>query len=754
MLKNITLNGFKSFAKRSSLDFGSNVTAIVGPNGSGKSNIVEAFRFVLGEQSIKSMRGKTGADLIFNGSKSISKLNRAKVSVVFNNTNRQFKIVTDNNNVMSLDFDEIEISREVFADGVNKYSVNGTEVRLKDVHEILSCVHVGASGHHIISQGQADRLLSSTSKERKTMIEDALGLKVYQLKIRDAEKKIEKTKVNMREVELLRKEIAPHMKYLKRQVEKIQQSQELKNKLSGEYVGYLRLQDSFLHDQYTQLHEKQSQISKNIEDLDSVLTTFGPEIKENTSEHVRAIQKEKQKLQELQSTKESVSRMLIKFETTFEIISQQTTQDTREDSQSSFVKINQEDMEQFIRNCNVFIDSALKTDSLEQCYQFLGKIKNSLQTIKNSFAYPENTRTSDSSKDSEHEKNEILQNIESTKKELQKILDSINAQTSVISEMESQLELYRDSLFDKQKKRYEIEKERARIVSEQTVLHEKLQRVRSERQRFEEEIQEGITLVGREILSFKDTKVLDENIESIPSYLEEKRRMIERLKIKLEESGALGGDDVLKEYEEVTERDVFLEKELHDLQTAMTSLQDIVSGLKETLEREFENGVEKINTQFKDFFAVMFGGGSASLFTVVISQKNQTDDYEENEGKDDVVTGLDIEVSLPQKKIKDLAMLSGGERSLTSIALLFAVTQVNPPPFLILDETDAALDEANSRRYGDMIQKLAEYSQLIVVTHNRETMSRASALYGITIGSDGASKLLSINFSQAEEHSK
>jgi chromosome segregation protein len=754
MLKNITLNGFKSFAKRSSLDFGSNVTAIVGPNGSGKSNIVEAFRFVLGEQSIKSMRGKTGADLIFNGSKSISKLNRAKVSVVFNNTNRQFKIVTDNNNVMSLDFDEIEISREVFADGVNKYSVNGTEVRLKDVHEILSCVHVGASGHHIISQGQADRLLSSTSKERKTMIEDALGLKVYQLKIRDAEKKIEKTKVNMREVELLRKEIAPHMKYLKRQVEKIQQSQELKNKLSGEYVGYLRFQDSFLHDQYTQLHEKQSQISKNIEDLDSVLATFGPEIKENTSEHVQAIQKEKQKLQELQSTKESVSRMLIKFETTFEIISQQTTQDTREDSQSSFVKINQEDMEQFIRDCNVFIDSALKTDSLEQCYRFLGKIKNSLQTIKNSFAHPENTRTSDSSKDSEHEKNEILQNIESTKKELQKILDSINAQTSVISEMESQLELYRDSLFDKQKKRYEIEKERARIVSEQTILHEKLQRVRSERHRFEEEIQEGVTLVGREILSFKDTKVLDENIESIPSYLEEKRRMIERLKIKLEESGALGGDDVLKEYEEVTERDVFLEKELHDLQTAMTSLQDIVSGLKETLEREFENGVEKINTQFKDFFAVMFGGGSASLFTVVIPQKNQTDDYEENEGKDDVVTGLDIEVSLPQKKIKDLAMLSGGERSLTSIALLFAITQVNPPPFLILDETDAALDEANSRRYGDMIQKLAEYSQLIVVTHNRETMSRASALYGITIGSDGASKLLSINFSQAKEHSK
>lgn len=99
-------------------------------------------------------------------------------------------------------------------------------------------------------------------------------------------------------------------------------------------------------------------------------------------------------------------------------------------------------------------------------------------------------------------------------------------------------------------------------------------------------------------------------------------------------------------------------------------------------------------------------------------------------------------------------MLSGGERSLVSIALLFAISQVNPPPFLVLDETDAALDEANSRRYGDMIETLAAYSQLIVVTHNRETMSRANVLYGVTLGSDGASKLLSIKFDEAVKVAK
>jgi chromosome segregation protein len=111
--------------------------------------------------------------------------------------------------------------------------------------------------------------------------------------------------------------------------------------------------------------------------------------------------------------------------------------------------------------------------------------------------------------------------------------------------------------------------------------------------------------------------------------------------------------------------------------------------------------------------------------------------------------GIEISVNLPKKRVQALMQLSGGERALTSIALIFAMSQVNPPPFLILDETDAALDEANSRRYGDMIENLAKKSQLIVITHNRETMSRAGILYGVTMGGDGISKLLSVKFEEA-----
>jgi chromosome segregation protein len=183
-LKTLLINGFKSFAQKTVLDFKNPIIAIVGPNGSGKSNIVEAIRFVLGEQSMKSMRGKGGSDLVFKGSKNLPKSSRAFVTIYFNNTDKVFKLSNDGGENINLNYDVISISREVFSDGLNKYILNGTEVRLKDIHNLLASVNIGSSGHHIISQGEADRILNANAREKKEMIEDALGLKIYQYKIK------------------------------------------------------------------------------------------------------------------------------------------------------------------------------------------------------------------------------------------------------------------------------------------------------------------------------------------------------------------------------------------------------------------------------------------------------------------------------------------------------------------------------------------------------------------------------------------
>jgi chromosome segregation protein len=240
---------------------------------------------------------------------------------------------------------------------------------------------------------------------------------------------------------------------------------------------------------------------------------------------------------------------------------------------------------------------------------------------------------------------------------------------------------------------------------------------------------------------------------------ESRRRDIERAKLRLEDLGGAGGDDVEKEYTETIERDAFLARETEDLIRTQESLRQLIGELNEKLNTEFRDGVEKINKQFSEFFRLMFGGGVAELVVVKVEKRKRKDTDidlsdipggmvpDEEEGEDE--EGVDVSVSLPHKKIRGLSMLSGGERALTSIALLFAISQVNPPPFMVLDETDAALDEANSRKYGDMIENLAKHSQLMVITHNRETMSRATTLYGVTMGQDAVSRTLSISFDEA-----
>src|SRR4051812_32754960 len=261
-LKSLEISGFKSFGKKVVLEFKHPITAIVGPNGSGKSNIAESFRFVLGEQSIKSLRGKRGEDLIWNGSTEMPRSGKASVKVTFDNTSR----------FLSLDFDQVVIERAVHRDGVNEYFLNGSQVRLKDVIELLAGAHIGSSGHHIISQGEADRILNASIKERKTMIEEALGLKVYHYKREESLKKLEKTEENLKEAHSLRKEIAPHIKFLEKQVEKIEKAREMRTNLGVLYLEYFKREDTYIRFEKARLTEERRAPDLRLKQLEEELT--------------------------------------------------------------------------------------------------------------------------------------------------------------------------------------------------------------------------------------------------------------------------------------------------------------------------------------------------------------------------------------------------------------------------------------------------------------------------------------------------
>lgn len=752
-LKSIELSSFKSFGKKSVVNFTTPVTAIVGPNGSGKSNIVEAIRFVLGEQSMKSLRGKGGVDLIFKGSKSMSQANRASVTITFDNKDKIFSF-TNSGLGVTLDYDEVTVTREVFADGANKYLINGTEVRLKDINDLLASVNIGSSGHHIISQGEADRVLNANSRDRRGMIEDALGLKVYQFRIKETERKLDKTVLNMKEVSAMRREVVPHLNFLKKQVEKLERAREMREELGSLYKDYLSKESAYIKHETARLHHKRRIIDENLISLDERIESINKnkDTKENVLNFKEALNQKELYMSGLRARKDELSRKLGRVEGSIDSIMRGINRapEIKEDT------ISKEAWQSFADDLESCIDEANRTEVISELKDIFSRIKNRLGSIRVTSNKDEVNNAKEELKreylELESVREGIVMDIELIAKEEEDVLVSIGIIRAEEKEFENE---NRDS----EKVVYEL-------LSQKNVLNSDLHSISFEEEKlaqiknaFDFEMNEAGALVGREVLGFNNIEVDGANI--IRTSQDESRRKIERIKIKLEDAGALGGGDLLKEYEDTKERDIFLEKELNDLQKSIESLRTLIVDLKETLDTEFKQGVEKINKQFQDFFSLMFGGGSAFLSVTMEHKKSRKkDELEEvsEDSEDDnelgFERGIEINVTLPQKKVKDLHMLSGGERSLTSIALLFAISQVNPPPFLVLDETDAALDEANSRKYGNMIENLSSCSQLIVVTHNRETMSRAQVLYGVTMDIMGASKLLSIKLDDATVYAK
>ena len=727
-LKSIELTGFKSFARKTELTFSSAITAIVGPNGSGKSNTAESFRFVLGEQSMRSMRGRRGEDMIWNGSATVPRAGRASVKLVFDNTDRK----------LDLDFDEVSIERVVYRDGGNDYLLNGSSVRLRDIAELLAQANIGASGHHIISQGEADRILSASSREKREMLEDALGLTAFLYKREEAQKKLLKTAENVREVESLRRELAPHLRFLQSQVRKIEESQKLRDTLTQQYLEYLHREDVFVkfslelskeafeapEQEYAALSERivhlRQELSQKVDDARSL------ELMRLEGAGRDAVRK-----------REALTRELGRLEG--ELAAHARVAHVVASA------VPGEQVREFIERIETELQEVLVLGEQERPGRISALIilaKDFLRRIMQRVV-PEGT----SPQELEARKKELEAELVVLAAEEARIADAVAALRMSIENEKDASRAAEKELFTAMSRRSEVETQLARLRGEADMLLRTKEALR-------QELAEAGALIGRPVMSYDTHEVYTaegvlvsdaEIFQEDRALQEDRRRKIERLKIKLEEAGGGNSAEVMKESAETSERDQFLARELADLAASTESLQALITELTDTLQVRFSEGIDKINTEFDAFFKLMFGGGSASLTYVAAQKARMGDNGEEAEQEE----GIDIAISLPHKRIKGLHMLSGGERALTSIALIFAMSQVNPPPFLILDETDAALDEANSRRYGDMISSLASRSQLILITHNRETMSRAGVLYGVTMGSEGISRLLSVRFEEA-----
>ena len=727
-LSRLDIAGFKSFAKKTSFDFNTSVVSIVGPNGSGKSNVAEAIRFVLGEQSMKSMRGKRGEDMIWNGSNTVPRANRASVAITFDNTSR----------FLNIDFDEAILERVVNRDGTNEYRLNGSQVRLKDILELLAGANIGATGHHIISQGEADKILSASPKERREMLEDALGLKVYQYKLEESQRKLERTAENMRQVQALRREIAPHLKFLKKQVEKVEKTKELKESAIIRFRAYFKREEYYVKTSHARLDAelaaKKAELATISAKVADAKKTLANSAEDKRSSRIIELSRA---LDDARANRSEASRRSARLEGRIDAV--ERTAAGASLPASAVLRLVEEGESAFAR-----FSSASVADLLSFFREYVSKLRTLASSAENQ---------SEDVSVLKNQRDEALTAEKGFAKKEEELVASLDA-------IRSELDAARTDEREKERALFVLAADERDIRHAMSAVEGQKERLNLEDAEFQRDLTEGATLIGREVLSYSSADILP--LEVSREEQAKEKRELEKTKIRLEEMGAGGGEEVMKEYHEATEREAFLEKETADLTSASESLNNLITDLEKELGSRFTDGVHAINKEFTQLFSLMFDGGTASLVAVEEKvRRPRADSTLEDEDSTDIpddeeetVSGIEISLSIPRKRVKSLVMLSGGERALTSIALIFAMSSVNPPPFLVLDETDAALDESNSRRYGDMVESLAKKSQLIVITHNRETMSRANILYGVTMGNDGVSKVLSVKLEEAVKVAK
>ena len=287
-LKRLELQGFKSFADKTVLEFKEGITGVIGPNGSGKSNISDAIRWVLGEQSIKSLRGAKSEDIIFAGTQARKSLGFAEVSMVIDNTDGKLPI----------EYSEVTVTRKIYRSGETGYFINKTPCRLKDILELFMDTGIGKDGYSIIGQGKIDEILSNKSEDRRRIFEEAAGIVKYRTRKAESEKKLEQTKLNLLRINDILSEIEANIEPLRLQADKAKQFLDLREELKSIEVGL------FIYniDTYKQKLEqiiKDEEIIKSQEQDENEKMSHIKEMKEKLKQEIDQVTTQIEELQNL-----------------------------------------------------------------------------------------------------------------------------------------------------------------------------------------------------------------------------------------------------------------------------------------------------------------------------------------------------------------------------------------------------------------------------------------------------------------------
>ncbi|RJQ33845.1 hypothetical protein C4566_02865 [Candidatus Parcubacteria bacterium] len=855
-LEKLEIQGFKSFANPAELAFNRKLTAIVGPNGSGKSNIADAVRWVLGEQSVKTLRGKKAEDVIFSGSDKKGRLGFAQVDLYLNNEDKQADV----------DFEQIVVTRKIDRNGESEYLVNNNKVRLFDVQLLLAKANFGQKTYSVIGQGMVDTILTSSSAERKEFFDEATGVRQFQIKKNQSVNKLANAKSNLEQTYQILAELAPRLRSLTRQVSRLERREKIQAELFDLQTDYYSFLSNNLNTNLTAARKQHDKLQSEVSDLNQSLIELQTKLEkeekassrqenfELLQEKLRQKQNEFNNLlkektilegqadlklaasgrsdlvwlkKQISNTKESISEKELLFKEKQNLLKNyqgelDVLEKKREAVLADFSSLEQKllgnggdisiddlslELDGILQKQKEFslsLENISSLDSIPALRDFCRQITEEIGNLRRKIQQPEKKNQNNwqaefnkllSTKDTlVSEVSEARTKVAVLKNELGSIETDIKKEQVELSKLESEQKAnegrldkndYKEKLEDLNTV-IEVKAREIKVIEEDVKVfnqaEESKKQVLVEAQKRFREVQAAFNSKNSELGELKI------NLARLETRQEELQKEIaeEFAKLKIKEVRELnpqqtkekiinlknqlsiiGGIDeaVLEEYKEVKERHDFLFEQTSDLEQAISQLEKIIKDLEETISDQFDKSFSNINKLFDKYFKKLFNGGRAELILDVKEIKEDAASSDEEEGdeeneeeavveKDQKIKkqyGIEIKAVPPGKRVSSINMLSGGEKALTSIALVCAIIANNPSPFVVLDEVDAALDEANSIRFVEILEELSDKTQFITITHNRASMHQSRIIYGVTMGDDGVSKLLSMNFAEADE---
>lgn len=806
-LRSIELAGFKSFAKRTKIDFGDGIVAIVGPNGSGKSNIADAVRWVFGEQKNKSLRTDKAEDLIYNGNDNKPRASMAEVIIALDNSGGSIPV----------DLLEVEITRRLYRSGESSYLLNGKKTSLATIQELLIKSGFGVGSYTVIGQGMIDRLILSGGQERKQLFEEASGIRQFEIKQSQTTKRIEAVNLNIDQISSIINEIKPQQEALVRQASLLQKRNQLSDDLQKYRCGYIAQNSNHLESRRLAIVSKQDdnldeqkKLQSRLKDLEADHTESRTTTNKNTASSIGKeldrleLQRSRieQDISSLNATAEQINSSIIatnplehsirdeitllqlkltqhlknqksieavvaKFEAKLKLVDikvgSQTDilEGTRKalgksqkteylqhslglvDILQDGIKRNKsyKDLDIVFYKLRRMIKHSIGDNSAELALK-VGKVQNIIAGLLDEREGISELQTTEviklraiemdystiAHKVSENElkllkiiksdntdklKNQKLA-LESKTQSLLRQRDSINARISDLRQgLVAMVDTASDAASNEYYKRHEV-------LSNQDI---ELQQAALAIQASLDDINSSVSRIAelQKKWSLSDS-ALTRAIKETVDY-----DSISRTEAEIDLLAEIG-PSVAQDVKDSGERMQYLEKQKLDLEKTVQNLLKVSIDTSKKMQVVFQKSFRSINRNFAEQFSDLFEGGDAGLELKLIG-----DDY-----------GVEIIVRLPGKRAQNISSLSGGEKALASVALLAGILASNPSPFVVLDEVDAALDDVNTKKFAGVLKTITKHSQVLVVTHNHETMSVADELLGVTTSGNNDSQIIRV----------